>query len=127
MRRVVVISRCRGNWLQRLRFRAYARLAVRDCLMRGEAPVAAHLLYGHRVILRDWVDAERAMGMEAGQAWIAVADAVAVYADYGVSEGMSADVSAANAANVPVLYRYILGPAPEDQSGDLFRNYGGLM
>lgn len=42
----------------------YARAAMLDCLLRGEAPFLSHLLYGQ--VLDDDVPADRKLGMEAG-------------------------------------------------------------
>ena len=73
--------------------------------MRGEAPVASHLLFTQPGILRDDVADERAMGISAGHAWIETADLIAVYVDRGISSGMDAGIAAAVAARVPVEYR----------------------
>ena len=40
--------------------KVYARLAIRDCLKRGEAPFASHLLYTLDSVLDDTDPAERA-------------------------------------------------------------------
>ena len=42
MRRVIVESPYAGDVERNI---AYVRAAMRDCLMRGEAPLASHLLY----------------------------------------------------------------------------------
>lgn len=68
----------------------YARECVRDSLMRGEAPIASHLLYTQPGILRDDVPEERKQGIEAGLAWLDVADMSVFYLDRGVSKGMQA-------------------------------------
>lgn len=44
----------------------YARAAMHDCLTRGEAPYASHLLYTQPGVLRDEVPEERRLGIEAG-------------------------------------------------------------
>jgi hypothetical protein len=85
----------------------YARRCVRDALMRGEAPIASHLLYTQPGILDDTVPAERKQGIDAGLAWRKVAEASVVYADRGVSEGMKYGIKAAEAAGVPVIFRWI--------------------
>jgi len=69
---------------------AYARACVADSLARGEAPIASHLLYTQPGILDDSKPDERALGIAAGLAWKAVADAQVFYVDLGWSEGMSA-------------------------------------
>ena len=87
---------------------AYARACVRDSLLRNEAPIASHLLYTQEGILRDDVPAERKLGIAAGLSWLPVADLMAVYIDYGVSEGMGAAIKKANEIGVRVEMRKIL-------------------
>jgi len=52
---------------------AYARAALADCLGRGEAPYASHLLYTQPGVLRDEVPEQRRLGIEVGLAWCDVA------------------------------------------------------
>ena len=66
----------------------YARACVADCLTRGEAPFASHLLYTQEGILDDTVPNDRELGIEAGLAWGSRADATVVYTDLGLSQGM---------------------------------------
>ena len=94
----------------------YARACVRDSLLRGEAPIASHLLYTQPGILRDEVPAERQMGIDAGLAWRAVAEATVVYTDLGISRGMQYGIDAANAAGLRVEMRK-LGRAPVAVAG----------
>ena len=70
MRRVIVESPYAGDVATNI---AYARAAVRDCLMRGEAPIASHLLFTQPGILDDDVADERRLGIEAGLSWLDVA------------------------------------------------------
>jgi hypothetical protein len=84
---------------------AYARACVRDSLLRGEAPIASHLLYTQPGVLRDEIPAERQHGINAGLAWRAVAAASVVYTDRGISSGMQYGIEAALVAGVPVEYR----------------------
>ena len=83
----------------------YARACVRDCLFRGEAPIASHLLYTQPGILRDEIRDERQWGIDAGLAWRRVADLSAVYIDRGISEGMKYGIAAAQEANIEIEYR----------------------
>lgn len=85
----------------------YARACVRDCIRRGEAPIASHLLLTQPGILDDAVPEERETGMAAGWAWIEVADAVVVYVDRGVSDGMMRGVDVAREAGIPVEERRV--------------------
>jgi hypothetical protein len=108
MRRVMVESPYAGKpgwwqWWHRWRNRAYARRCLLDCLRRGEAPLASHLLYPQ--VLDDGVVDERALGIAAGLAWGAVAEATVVYADRGISAGMRQGIAAAKAAGRGVEYR----------------------
>ena len=66
----------------------YARRCVRDCVLRGEAPIASHLLFTQPGILKDEIPDERALGIEAGLAWAPVADCSVFYTDCGWSSGM---------------------------------------
>lgn len=83
----------------------YARKAVRDSLMRGEAPIASHLLYTQDGILNDDIPEERSHGIDAGLAWRSVAQASIVYTDKGISKGMEYGIKAAKEAGIEVEYR----------------------
>lgn len=89
----------------------YARLCLRDCLERGEAPIASHLLYTQPGVLDDNEPHERAWGIEAGLAWGAKAEATVVYTDRGVSKGMALGVARAKAEGRSVEYRELPGYA----------------
>lgn len=68
---------------------SYAKVAVRDCLTRGEAPIASHLLFTQGGILDDSDPAQRLLGIKAGLAWYEVENATVVfYMDKGFSDGM---------------------------------------
>lgn len=84
--RLVIIESPYGGDVERNE--EYARVAVRDCLRRGEAPFASHLLYTQPGILRDQDPVERMWGINAGLAWGVFADATVVYTDLGISDGM---------------------------------------
>jgi hypothetical protein len=88
----------------------YARLCVRDSLMRGEAPIASHLLYTQPTILDDSVPEERKNGIAAGLAWGKVADATVVYTDRGISRGMKYGISVAAFEMRTIEYRSIESP-----------------
>lgn len=87
---------------------AYAREAMCDCLARGEAPFASHLLYTQPGVLDDSEPAERALGIRAGLAWGPKADATVVYMDYGLTSGMRAGIERAEAQGRPIEYRFLL-------------------
>jgi hypothetical protein len=84
---------------------AFAKACVRDCLKRNEACAASHLLYTQPGVLHDNVAAERALGIEAGHAWMIVADAVVVYTDRGISSGMQKGIARAESLGVKVEMR----------------------
>lgn len=84
---------------------AYLRDALRDSLMRGEAPFASHRLYTEA--LDDTNPREREQGIEAGLAWGRVAQKTVVYADLGVSKGMKLGVLRAIDEGRPVEVRFI--------------------
>jgi hypothetical protein len=83
----------------------YARRCVADCLARGESPIASHLLYTQPGVLNDQVKEERELGIKAGHAWIHVADAIVIYVDLGISEGMLAGVECGNRFGKKIEYR----------------------
>lgn len=83
----------------------YARKCMHDCLLRGEAPYASHLLYTQEGVLDDTRPEERKLGMEGGFAWIERAAYTVVYTDLGVSNGMKEGIARAATAGKVVLYR----------------------
>ena len=85
----------------------YAKLAIQDCLNRGEAPIASHLLFTQEGILNDDDLTERALGICAGLSWVRRADAMVVYEDHGRSRGMQEAITYAIRHSIPVEYRFI--------------------
>lgn len=110
MRRVIVESPYAGDVARNL---AYARQCMHDCLIRGEAPYASHLLYTQEGVLDDTVPEERKLGMQAGFSWREVADAVVVYTDYGISGGMQKGIDGARAEGKPIEYRRLVLASPK--------------
>jgi hypothetical protein len=89
MRRVILESPFAGaDDLERERNRRYLAACLRDSLIRGEAPFASHAIYAAPGVLEDTDPAERALGIKAGFAWREVAEATALYVDYGITPGM---------------------------------------
>src|SRR5215467_8128747 len=102
MRRVILESPYSGPDLETIeRNKRYARACIRDCLKRGEAAIASHLLYTQPGVLRDSEPEERKLGMEAGWAWFVVAQACVVYTDLGISKGMQDGIDYAKGLKVP--------------------------
>lgn len=106
MRRVFVASPYAGDIDRNVH---YATCAMADCLRRGEAPFAPHLLYTRPGVLRDEDPKERALGMAAGNAWAEIADALVVYTDLGVSAGMEAEIAEARRREQTIEYRSLGG------------------
>lgn len=104
MRRVILESPYAGNVRINV---AYARACIRDCLLRGEAPIASHLLYPQEGILNDTIPEERELGIAAGIEWGAFAEATVVYIDFGISRGMQYGIKRAEAERRPIEYRRI--------------------
>lgn len=104
MKLVVVESPYAGDVKMNL---TYARSACFDCVERGEAPFASHLLYTQ--FLDDSVPSERRQGMVSGFMWGAYADTVVVYTDLGISKGMQEGVDRAEASGKAVEYRTVPG------------------
>jgi hypothetical protein len=85
----------------------YARQCVRDSVLRGEAPIASHLLFTQPGILDDLVPEERHLGIAAGLAWLNYADAMVLYIDRGMSGGMREAMKAAQLIGVPTELRVL--------------------
>jgi len=102
MKLVILESPYAGNVQRNIE---YARKCVKDSIMRGESPIASHLLLTQEGILDDSIPEEREMGIKAGLAWKKVADRHVFYVDYGMSKGMK---DAEKSSNLPIEYRKIL-------------------
>jgi hypothetical protein len=102
MRRVIIESPYAGDVDANV---AYARRAMCDALQRGESPIASHLLLTQPGVLDDAIPDERCLRMDAGHAWLGVADACVAYTDLGISDGMWRGIEAARQAGVPVEFR----------------------
>lgn len=85
----------------------YGRAALRDSLLRGEAPMASHMLYAQTFVLDDTVQDEREIGMLAGFSWLPFVEKTVVYVDRGISPGMAEGIRRARELGVPVEERSI--------------------
>ena len=95
----------------------YARSCLRDCLERGEAPFASHLLYTQPGVLRDEDPEERAEGIQAGLSFLNGAAFHVVYVDRGVSPGMAEAISKNRKVGYPALrYRSLRLPGQDFES-----------
>jgi len=104
MRLVILESPYAGDILKNIQ---YARRCVRDSLLRGESPIASHLLYTQDSILNDTIPAERQLGIDAGLAWKVVAEATVVYADLGITDGMKYGIAQAKKLGLKIEIRYL--------------------
>jgi hypothetical protein len=106
VKRVVIESPYAGDVEENT---TYARKAMRDSLLKGELPIASHLLYTQPGILDDKDPNERQLGIYAGLCWGEAADATVVYIDRGISPGMLHGIETAQKAKRPIEYRRIAG------------------
>lgn len=86
---------------------AYGRAALRDSILRGEVPLASHLLYTQPGVLNDKDPEERELGMKLGWHATRRATFVAAYMDRGLSSGMMRGIKAAEEMRIPIFYRKI--------------------
>jgi hypothetical protein len=98
VKRVFVCSPYRGDVKRNV---AIARAACHDVLRAGDAPFAPHVLYPG--LLDDDVPEQRAFGIGAGLAWLAVADEILVVGE--PTEGMRAEIAAAETLGIPIRRR----------------------
>ena len=110
-RLVIVESPFAGDVKQNLR---YLRAALRDCLLRGEAPFASHAMYTQPGVLDDDNADDRKLGMEAGFAYRDAVDVSVVYTDLGITPGMSAGIEDSKVKGRTTEYR-MLGPDWDSQ------------
>lgn len=131
MRRVILESPYAGDIAAN---ELYARKCLHDCLMRGEAPLASHLLYTQPHVLDEHKPEERKLGIDAGHSWYSVAEACVVYEDLGVSKGMLEGIKIAEHWNLPIERRYLPEAmftgnrtANKFQVGKRFKNHEGAI
>lgn len=83
----------------------YALACMRHSLSRGEAPLAAHILYAGSGCLDDVNPEERELGFQAGLAWGVLAARTVAYVDRGISDGMAREIRAAARVGRPIEVR----------------------
>ena len=105
MKKVIIESPYAGDIERNIK---YARVCLKDSLSRGEAPMASHLLYTQEGVLDDTVESERMQGINAGLAWLEVADLHVFYIDYGMSKGMECARRFSMGSGVKVKYRKLV-------------------
>lgn len=109
MKRVAIESPYAGATPEILeRNMRYLRACMRDCLLRGETPIASHALYTQPGVLDDAIPADRELGMRAGWNWFPVVDVVVIYVDLGITTGMQRGIVEASRVGRPLMYRQLL-------------------
>lgn len=115
MRRVILESPYAGTVDANI---AYARACLRDCLKRGEAALASHLLYTQDGVLSDDDPDERRLGIEAGLCWRPVAELSVFYTDLGWSYGMLEALRSAEREQRSYEFRALYGAVKDPPEGD---------
>lgn len=100
--RVILESPFAGNVARNLH---YLRHAMRNCLIRGEAPYASHALYTQPGVLDDNDKSERQLGIEAGLAWGEAAQKAIILTDLDVTPGMEIGIQRHKDNGIPVEKR----------------------
>lgn len=101
-----------GNTAQNLK---YVRACMKNCLERGEAPVASHALFTQEGVLDDNIPEERKLGIEAGFAINALVSKTVVYEDLGITEGMLEGIARAIQEGRIVEYRKLPNWNPSEE------------
>ena len=111
LRRVIIESPYAGDIARNT---LYARLCLKDSILRGEAPLASHLLYPQ--VLDEASPHERELGIQCGLAWLQSLgpDALIIYSDLGISPGMQRAWDIARTLSIVVEHRSI--PDWEEES-----------
>ena len=86
-------------------YTTYSRRAVEHSLAQGESPIAFHLWFTR--YLNDDTKDQREQGLKLSLEWIDTAQLIAVYADYGISEGMILGIQHASQKGIPIQWRYL--------------------
>lgn len=103
-RRVIVESPFKATETHSIeQHKCYLSHCLTDCLRRMESPYASH--WGLPDLLDDDDPLERAMGIRAGWAWGDLAEAVIVYGDLGITEGMHESINRYNKMGKPIERR----------------------
>ena len=90
------------------RNRRYLLRCIRDCLARGESPMASHQMLVD--VCDDTQPEERDLGIRAGFAWRTAARATVIYTDHGISSGMRYGIEDAVRERDARLYAPSQGP-----------------
>lgn len=102
MTRAYICSPYRGNIEANLR---YLDQAIKYSLDLGEAPYAPHLYLPK--YFDDNVAAKRYQALRIGEKFLSVCNIIAVYTDYGISDGMQGEIDYAKSIRIPIIIRKI--------------------
>lgn len=86
----------------------YARRLMERVLREGDAPICPHLYLPQ--VLDDSNLAEREQALRVGLELLKACDRVAVGNDYGISEGMAAEIELARELGINICYYTQLSP-----------------
>lgn len=86
----------------------YLLKCIEDSISKNEAPYAPHIYLPKLKVCDDRTTEGRRIGMEIGQKFLNICQLVAVYKDFGISEGMQAEIDVAKAMKIPINIRSIL-------------------
>jgi len=111
-KKIVIESPYAGNTKKNL---IYAGQCMRNAILRGEAPIASHVLYTGHGILEDCNVMERMVGLNLGYQWGLEADLVAFYTDNGMSRGMDEALEFYGDHDILTVERKLFGTEEELQ------------
>ena len=108
---VIVESPLRGHPQGYAGGKKYARVCLKDSIDRDEIPWMSHLLYTQA--LNDTIPEERTQGIDLHLEMITLSThmpkaMMAVYGDFGISEGMQKAIDFASEIGVDVIHRLIM-------------------
>jgi len=90
---------------------AYDRYLIQcldDSISKGEAPYAPHIYLPQCKLCDDNNRESRNRGLEIGRKFLSVCNLVAVYKDFGISDGMQDEMDYAKSLKIPINIRTIL-------------------
>lgn len=99
--RVIIESPFAGDVDRNIR---YLQLAMRFCLLRGEAPYASHALYTQPNVLDDDNPEERMLGIHAGFQFRETVSKTVVFTNFGISSGMVYGIDHAMELKQPIEF-----------------------
>lgn len=103
MKRVYIASPYRTH-VQRDTYDRYLKMCIQDSISRNEAPYAPHFIYPLFMGVCE-INDEKCRDM--ANKFLIVCDKLAVYVDFGISEGMQAEIDLAKAQKKPIEIRRI--------------------